>query len=87
MLDRDALEALHADLAAYATDVQIRSRAPLPLPTSDPATALAAAFERLASGQSRGLQIRDRHEGTTWCDTLMPSPEGVRLTRIDQGVL
>lgn len=36
----------------------------------------------LADASIRGVQIRYRHDGAHWCDTLMPSPAGVRLVRI-----
>lgn len=32
----------------------------------------------------RGLQIRYRYQGSEWWDTLMHTPKGVRIVRIEQ---
>lgn len=32
----------------------------------------------------RGLQVRYRYEGSEWWDTLMRTPAGVRIVRIEQ---
>lgn len=36
------------------------------------------------AGGARGLQIRYRHQGVEWWDTLMRTPGGTRLVRIAQ---
>ena len=36
----------------------------------------------LASGKLRGLQLRYHYDGYDWWDTLMKTPQGIRLVRI-----
>ena len=43
---------------------------------------LDAARDLLSSGAVRGLQIRYIHEDAQWWDTLLRTPEGVRIVRI-----
>ena len=38
----------------------------------------------LAARSVRGVQVRYQFKMTSWCDTLMPMPNGVRLVRIRQ---
>ena len=45
---------------------------------------LAAA--RAALGQGLAVQIRYRHAGMDWCDSLICVPAGVRLVRIGHGI-
>lgn len=43
----------------------------------------AEGLTLLLTGQLRALQLRYRHDGTTWWDTLMPTPQGsYRIVRI-----
>lgn len=45
---------------------------------------LDEAFALLVSRTVRGLQLRYRHAGTTWWDTLIPLPGGLfRIVRIE----
>ena len=45
---------------------------------------LDEAYGLLVSRKLRGLQLRYRHEGKTWWDTLMPLPgELYRIVRIE----
>jgi hypothetical protein len=44
---------------------------------------LDEAYRMLASRTVRGLQLRYRHQGKTWWDTVMPLPGGLfRIVRI-----
>lgn len=45
---------------------------------------LEEGAQMLLQGDLRGLQIRYRFEGAEWWDTLMQTPKGIRLTRIQQ---
>ncbi len=44
---------------------------------------LAEGLDLLLGGGVRALQLRYRHDGTIWWDTLMPTPEQIfRIVRI-----
>lgn len=43
---------------------------------------LQEALELLRFRQVKGVQIRYRHDGAHWWDTLMPIGESVRLVRV-----
>lgn len=82
VLDGATLDALVADLQAHAEllDVMIKG-APSAYATFAP-TELPAAVAALREGRVRALQLRYRHGGSEWRDTLVPGPSGVRLVRI-----
>ena len=45
---------------------------------------LDEVYQMLVSRSVRGLQLRYRHQGKTWWDTLMPLPGGLfRIVRIE----
>jgi hypothetical protein len=47
------------------------------------AITMAEGLELLLSGGVRALQLRYRHDGTIWWDTLMPTPQvSFRIVRI-----
>ena len=47
------------------------------------AITLAEGLDLLLAGGVRALQLRYRHDGTVWWDTLMPTPHGTfRIVRI-----
>ncbi len=48
------------------------------------ALTLEEGRELFLSKQVKGLQIRYRYEGAEWWDTLMHTPGGVRIIRIEQ---
>jgi len=92
LLDDDALDALLRDLAALATiDEIILKRGPRRVDDADvdSPVALAEVANLLRAGSVRGVQIRYRHDGARWWDTLMVAPPGsaarVRLVRIRHG--
>ncbi|PQJ29299.1 hypothetical protein BSZ32_12900 [Rubritalea profundi] len=43
---------------------------------------LRTAISMLTRGDLRGVQVRYKHEGSQWWDTLMATHQGVRLVRI-----
>jgi hypothetical protein len=43
---------------------------------------LKTAVSMLVAGELRGAQVRYKHEGVQWWDTLMATPQGVRIVRI-----
>ncbi|MCB9561948.1 MAG: hypothetical protein H6709_13620 [Kofleriaceae bacterium] len=48
----------------------------------EPRAQLARAHELLDAGVVAGVQLRYRHDGRQWWDTLMRAPGGVRLIRV-----
>ncbi|MCA9134013.1 MAG: hypothetical protein KDA45_12690 [Planctomycetales bacterium] len=73
--------ALFADLSAAAEveHVQIRSRGPQGI--DDCQGTLAEAQSHFQAGTAQAIQIRYRYAGETWCDTLMPQADGVKIIR------
>lgn len=85
VLDPATVAALFADLSACAEVTSVTTRAPGRTAGAAPTTlSLEAAREGLLSGGLRTVQIRYRHGGQTWCDTLLATPVGVRLVRISE---
>ena len=80
-LSEDQLASLHTDLSELTEILatlpkggaaKMAPNAPLPL---------ADGFDQLTSGAIHGLQIRYRYDGAEWWDTLLRSPQGIRLVR------
>jgi hypothetical protein len=44
---------------------------------------LAEALEQLSSGTALGAQLRYSYKGADWWDTLLRTPNGFRLVRIE----
>jgi hypothetical protein len=86
LLDEETLAALFVDLRQCASIIEViikqgpRDMALEARPSLDEAETL------LRQGKVRGVQVRYRFEQAEWCDTLIATPSGVRLTRIRQGV-
>jgi hypothetical protein len=83
-LDRATIELLFRDLAACTEIIEIIPKLSRRGMVGDQAfnLSLEQARELLLSGQVRGLQIRYRYQNADWWDTLMDTPQGVRLVRI-----
>jgi hypothetical protein len=83
VLDAAALAALLRDIGTLTTidEVIVKDRPGLArAPSTD--VALDQVQRLLLAGEVRGVQIRYRHGGAIWWDTLMATPDGVRLVRI-----
>ena len=80
--DRDQVEALFADLklGAKVTQVQVRTGAVSNRP-QDSVMSLDEAREMLHDGVAKAIQIYYEYDGETWCDTLMPLPDTIRIVR------
>lgn len=80
-LDPAALDQLFADLAAEAEVLSILGKGgPRNYASSEPLT-LAAAYDRLTSGEITGVQLRYRFDGSEWADTLLWTGSKYRLIR------
>lgn len=84
LLDPETLAALFTDLslAAHVLDVRIKSH--VTGYASPEAWTLSAARAALEAGQVSGLQVRYVIGADVWRDTLMSTPDGVRLVRIKE---
>lgn len=84
VLDAATLEQLFRDLEACVQITEIIPKLAERRMVTDQTSklTLAQARELLLSGKARGIQIRYRYEGADWWDTLMQTPQGVRLVRI-----
>lgn len=82
-LDSEALDALFADVSTVASLLAVVvKRGRVAEPPSLPA-ALANARDQLLSGTARAIQLRYRHEGREWWDTISAmTPERWRVVRI-----
>lgn len=83
VLDSKTVAQLFSDIAEFGTDFEI-----IPKFTAegyiDHRTQLTLDDGRtlLLAGKLRALQIRYRYQGADWWDTLMTTPQGIRLVRI-----
>jgi len=84
VLTPDQLAALVADYEAHVRigEVILKGAATARAMTTNPS--LGEAMAALRSGAVRGVQVRYIHDGREWWDTLMVTPAGVRLVRIER---
>lgn len=81
-LDLDGVRHLLGDIEACATLQSITIKRG-PLQHADPAAAtLQSAANELFSGTARAIQLRYRHRGTDWTDTVLRTEPGYRLIRV-----
>jgi hypothetical protein len=80
--DRDQVDALFADLKQGATvkQVQVRASSGDNRPEGS-VTTLEQARELLDDGLAKAIQIFYEFGGETWCDTLIPLPDTIRIVR------
>jgi hypothetical protein len=84
-IDEATLRQLIADVGTHTQILEIIPKYAPGYVAENPAPLqLDEAFQQLVSRELRGLQLRYRHEGKTWWDTLMPLPGGLcRIVRIE----
>jgi len=80
-LDDELLDALVADIDSLCELESLRAR-PAPGSSPEPPTSLAEARDRLRRGELAALQLRYRHGGERWLDTISPASGGYRLVRL-----
>lgn len=83
-VDQATLRQLFTDVGTHAEVLEIIPKhAPGYVPENPATLQLDEAYALLISRSVRGLQLRYRHEGRVWWDTLMPLPGGLyRIVRI-----
>ena len=82
-IDHDKLRELFADVEALGDRLEIvLKRATDAHVERATSVSLAEALEQLSSGTALGAQLRYSYEGADWWDTLLRTPDGFRLVRI-----
>lgn len=84
-IDETTLRQLFTDIGTHGEIMEIIPKhAPGYVAENPESLQLDEAFQLLVSGSVRGLQLRYRHDGKSWWDTLMPLPGGLfRIVRIE----
>lgn len=82
-LDEDSLADLLTDLETSAELLDVRVKHGPTIRASDSPTPFADAVRLLGSEASIAIQLRYRHGGTLWCDTLTKTADGVEIVRIE----
>lgn len=83
ILDPETLEQLFRDIQRHAVVDEVLLKGGAALMASEKSVPLAEAEQALRERRVAGVQIRYRYEGANWWDTLMHTPQGVRLIRIE----
>lgn len=81
-LDPPTLRALFSDLATHAEVIDVRAKAGARRYAGEERLSLRDAEALLGARAVRGIQVRYRHDGALWMDTLMAGPTKVRLVRM-----
>lgn len=81
-LDRDTLSELVTDIGALGEGLEIIIKRGPGYVESHEGISLESAMELVTQGLAQGVQLRYRYRGVDWWDTLMQTPAGVRLVRI-----
>jgi len=82
-IDHDKLRELFADVEALGEHLEIvLKRVTEAHVERVPYVSLAEALEELSSGTALGAQLRYSYKGADWWDTLLRTPDGFRLVRI-----
>jgi hypothetical protein len=83
LLDRDGVCAVVADIEACAELLGVSLKRGARGHGSDEALSLQEALAQLFSGRALGVQVRYRHQGKQWWDTLLRVGEAYRLVRVE----
>ncbi len=81
VLDDDGLRALFRDLEALATIDEVRLKHAADRRAADSARP-ADALQLLLDRGIRGVQLRYRYAGESWCDTILSTATGHRVVRL-----
>ncbi len=82
LVDGVTLDRLFADLEAYAAELTVQAKTRSDGHASTAPLSLREGRSLLESGAALGVQLRYRLGSEAWCDTLMRTPDGLRLVRI-----
>jgi hypothetical protein len=82
ILEPETLEQLLQDIQRSTVVKEVLLKGGALAMASGQSVPLAEAMEALREGRALGVQIRYWYDGADWWDTLMRTPKGVRLIRI-----
>jgi hypothetical protein len=83
VLDDGTLEALLSDVAAFGKDIEAIPKTQARQEVKHASIPLDQAAVALRDRSITALQLRYSYEASRWCDTIVATNEGWRLTRID----
>jgi hypothetical protein len=83
ILDPMTLEQLFRDIQRCGVVDEVLLKGGAVLMASEKSVPLAEAEQALRENRVAGVQIRYWYDGANWWDTLMHTPRGVRLIRIE----
>lgn len=84
MLDATTERSLLTDIEALTDLLGVTLKGAPTQMVDDRTLTLAEALAAWRAGAARGMQLRYRHQGVEWWDTLLRTPAGTRLVRIAQ---
>jgi hypothetical protein len=85
LLDREALLQLTTDIETCGELLGVSLRRGARQHGDHAPVALRDAVMQVLDGSAAGLQLRYLHQGRQWWDTVLRTPDGFRLVRIDHG--
>ena len=80
-IDSPTLIQLFADIQSAGTVLGVREKGGPVEYAGEGELSLTIAQERLLAGIARAIQIRYRHDGHDWTDTVLAAPAGFRVIR------
>lgn len=83
VLDAAFVDRLFADVGACTELLSVTTKGGAELRAGGEGTTLAEAHAALSAGVVLGVQLRYRHEGRAWCDTILRRADGFRVVRIE----
>lgn len=81
VLDRATVIQLFADLAGCTEVLEVQHKGGARAYAATEAMPLTEARDRLLAAELRAVQVRYRHDGHEWIDTLLTTPGGIRCVR------
>ena len=82
LVDVATIDQLFFDIASAAELIGVTRKARGAQRADDAVPDLASAHSALRAGTISAVQLRYRHGGEEWCDTVMSIADGFRLIRI-----
>jgi len=84
-IDQPTLSQLITDLGTHANVFSIAPKYGPGYVGEQETLQLDEAYQILIDRKVRGVQIHYKHDGKSWCDTVMPLPDGrFRIVRMEQ---
>jgi len=87
VIDRATLWQLADDIESHTELLDVRQKGGAARRADPGDVALRDAFRALETGVVFGVQVSYRFDGDEWRDTLMKTPQGIRIVRMQMPVL